>query len=360
VRLFFCPENDSNFIWIYDYICDINLKMKTSKLQLNKLLFRNWIQFGFLALTLFVGTKFYFFVEQLERGSEMTILRPSGVEGFLPIGSLMGWKLFFAKGIWDPLHPAGMVILGFAIIISFLSRKAFCSWFCPIGTLCEWFWKLGKKLFGRNFSLKKWLDIPLRSLKYILMVLFVGAVLTMSAQGILAYLEKPYMKIVDIKMLYFFTKMTFTTGVVLLILIGFSLFIKNFWCRYLCPYGALLGLFSMFSPTKIVRNEATCTDCGLCSKSCPADLPVDKKLAIYSAECTGCMDCTLVCPAPETLHFKTSKITPKGWTTLEIGILVVGLFLMLVGMAKLSGNWQSQLPIEEVKQLLPFIDQIEH
>ena len=321
---------------------------------------RNGIQFAVLVLTIFVGTKFYFFVKQLENGAEITISRPPSVEGFLPIGSLMGWKLWFQTGIWDPLHPAGMVILGFAILTSFFWRKSFCSWFCPVGTISEWAWKLGRKIFGRNFSLPKWLDIPLRSLKYIVMILFVWAVISVPASGILAYFDKPYMKAVDIKMLYFFTKMSAFAGIVLLILVVFSVFIKNFWCRYLCPYGALMGIFSLISPTKIERNEITCTDCGLCTKSCPSDLPVDKKLAIYSAECTGCMDCTLVCPSPETLDFKTGKLTPKGWSVLEIGILVVGIFVFLVGLAKLSGHWHSQFPFEEMRNLLPNIELYDH
>ena len=200
----------------------------------------------------------------------------------------------------------------------------------------------------------------MRSVKYATMALFVVAVLSVPAQEILAYFDKPYMKVVDIKMLYFFTKMTVFTGITLILLIIASLFIKNFWCRYLCPYGALLGLFSLGSPTKIVRNTTTCTDCGLCSVSCPSNLPVDTKQAIYSAECTGCMDCTLVCPAAETLHLKTSKLTLKGWSIFEISILVVGFFLFLFVLARLVDVWYSQISIEELRQLLPGIESYDH
>ncbi len=62
---------------------------------------------------------------------------PAGVEGFPPIGALMGWTRFLATSTWDGVHPAGMVILGFAGLISLLGRKSFCGWFCPVGTLSE-------------------------------------------------------------------------------------------------------------------------------------------------------------------------------------------------------------------------------
>jgi polyferredoxin len=51
-----------------------------------------------------------------------------------------------------------------------------------------------------------------------------------------------------------------------------SVFIPNFWCRFLCPYGALLGLTSWLSPTRIRRNAETCVDCAECAKACPSAL----------------------------------------------------------------------------------------
>jgi polyferredoxin len=68
----------------------------------------------------------------------------------------MGWKLFVLTGIWDPVHPAAMVILGFAGLVSLTLRKSFCGWFCPVGTLSEWLWKLGRRIFGRNYRIPVW------------------------------------------------------------------------------------------------------------------------------------------------------------------------------------------------------------
>ena len=92
---------------------------------------RNTFQSIILLITLLIGLQFLLWARQVHQGGAVTITRPPGVEGFLPIGSLMGWKYFLQTGIWDQQHPAGMVILGFAILISLVIRKSFCGWVFP-------------------------------------------------------------------------------------------------------------------------------------------------------------------------------------------------------------------------------------
>ena len=88
--------------------------------------------------------------------------------------------------------------------MSWLFRKSFCGWLCPVGTVSEYLWRLGRRTFGRNFRLPRRLDIALRSLKYILLGLFVYAVGSMSVPAIRAFLEGPYGMVDDVKMLNFF------------------------------------------------------------------------------------------------------------------------------------------------------------
>jgi len=107
--------------------------------------FRNSVQLGILLLTLGIGVQFFIYVLQASSASAIEVSRPPGVEGFLPIGALLGWKLLLTTGVWDDVHPAAMVILGFAGLISLPLRKSFYGWFCPAGTLSEWLWKLGRK-----------------------------------------------------------------------------------------------------------------------------------------------------------------------------------------------------------------------
>ena len=311
-------------------------------------------------ITIVAGIHFSLYISSIAYTVIPVFSKPQAVDGFLPIGSLIALKYYFIAGVFDLVHPAGMVILFFAIMISFLFKKAFCSWFCPVGTLSEWLWKLGHRLLGENFLPPKWLDIPLRSLKYLLMYFFVMSVLKMDQGQMASFLDGQYWKIADVKMLSFFINMSRITMMVLIIMAIASLFIRNFWCRYLCPYGGFLAIFSFISPSRVMRNESTCTNCGLCAKACPAYLPVDKKPYIISAECTGCIACTESCPINMALQFETFPMKPSFWTSKRLTFIILGSFLILVIVAKASGVWDSNTPTKEIIELLPYLESIAH
>jgi len=326
---------------------------------------RRGFQFAFLLLNVYLGTTFYFWVRQFETASSSSaISRPPGVEGWLPIAGMMNFKYFVLTGKVPAMHPAAMFLLVTFVSISFLFRKAFCGWLCPVGTISEYLWRAGKKIFGRNFNLPRWADIPLRGLKYLLLGFFVWAVSTMSARAIDGFMRSPYGVIADVKMLDFF-RFIGTTGLVVIgLLMVFSVFVQNFWCRYLCPYGALLGITALFSPVKIHRSTESCIDCAKCAKACPASLPVDKLVSIKSAECTGCMECVAVCPAQGALRMslpplptskRRSEIPP--WA-MAAGIAVI--FFGIVGFAKTSGYWNTDVPAPVYQQLVPHADAATH
>ena len=100
--------------------------------------------------------------------------------------------------------------------MSLLAKKSFCSWLCPVGTLSEVVYKLGRKVFGHNFRIWLWLDLLLRGSKYLLLLLFLVFILIgMSGEKVVKFLDAPYWAVSDVKMLHFFTKMSGTTMVVL-------------------------------------------------------------------------------------------------------------------------------------------------
>lgn len=323
------------------------------------------VQWGIFLFLIYAGYKFYVFVEHFispdTNLSPETILslRSPSVEGFLPIGALMAFKLWVTTGIFDRIHPAGLVIFIAAILMALLIKKSFCGWICPVGALSDVVWKLGRKIFGRNFTMRRYADYPLRSLKYILMLFFIYIiVIKMPSFAILRFLEGDYYKVADIKMLYFFTKMTTLTLITLFMLFALSILFKNFWCRYLCPYGALLGLISFCSPFKITRNTNACIDCGKCAKNCPALLPVDKKIRIKSPECTGCLTCVSHCPAKGALDI--AFIKKKVLNPVLFAVLVVALFFGTIGIGMITGKWHSAITQEEYRHIIPEASTLEH
>ncbi|HEY1272512.1 MAG TPA: 4Fe-4S binding protein [Terriglobales bacterium] len=324
---------------------------------------RRSFQWAFLLLNVWIGGVFYLWVRHFENGTGTSLSRPAGVEGWLPIAGMMNTKYWLLTGHVPAIHPAAMFLLLAFLAIAFLFRKAFCGWLCPVGTISEYLWRLGRRVFGRNFRAPAWLDLPLRSLKYVLLGFFVWAVSSMSAEAIAGFMRSDYGLVADVKMLNFF-RFVGETGAIVLVTLGLaSLFIQNFWCRYLCPYGALLGLASFFSPLRIRRNSDACIDCAKCAKACPSALPVDKLVTIKSAECTGCLECVAVCPADGALEMSLPRLPRSGGKRLPAWAMAAGiaaLFLGIVGYAKTAGYWKSDIPSAVYREVIPHANEARH
>jgi polyferredoxin len=325
---------------------------------------RRGFQFLFLLWNVYLGVTFYLWVRQFETDHFKTSLaRPAGVEGWLPIAGMMNFKYFLLTGRVPAIHPAAMFLLVTFVSIAFLFRKAFCSWLCPVGTISEYLWRLGRKIFRRNFQFPRWIDLPFRGLKYLLLAFFVWAVSTMSANAVEGFMRSPYGIITDVKMLDFFRFMGETGLIVVGVLVVASILVQNFWCRYLCPYGALLGFASLLSPLRIRRDASACIDCGKCEKACPSRLAVDQLVTIRSAECTGCLECIAVCPSQGALQLSTWKVgqrRPVTAPTWAVALGIAALFLGVVGYAKHSGHWSTRVPDHVYRQLVPHADQAAH
>ncbi|MGB9454564.1 MAG: 4Fe-4S binding protein [Bryobacteraceae bacterium] len=320
---------------------------------------RRAFQLAFLALNVWVGVEFYLFVRYYETGGRSVYAsRPPGVEGWLPIASLMNLKVLLLSGSVPALHPAGMFLLIAFLAASWIFRKSFCGWLCPVGTVSEYLWRLGRRTFGRNFRLPRAADIALRSLKYILLGLFLYAVGSMPVPAIRAFLSGPYGMVDDVKMLNFFRFLGLTGGIVMAVLVVASVFIQNFWCRYLCPYGALMGFAALASPLRIRRDASLCIDCAKCAKACPAALPVDRLITIRSAECTACLECVAVCPAAGALFFAAPRAKRVPAWAVAAGI--AALFLGVCGYARLTGHWRTDLPRSTYFELIPHASEFTH
>lgn len=303
------------------------------------------VQTLFAVSSLLTGVQLARFYNAAQAGSLPLPTRPPGVEAYLPISGLMGLLDWIYQGTLNTIHPAATVLVLIALGMAFFLRKAFCSWSCPVGFLSELLARFGRWSFGRNFRFWKWVDIPLRSLKYLLLAFFLVAILAMGPADLQAFIQSPYNKVAEVKMGLFFLELSRTGIIVLGVLVLASVFVQGAWCRYLCPYGALLGIFSWLSPTRIIRNSGPCVDCGLCDRACMARLPVSRSKAIRSPECTGCLDCLAVCPVGGALELK--MLGRRRPPPLLYAGVVVGLFLAGYLGARGTGSWSNEIGDQE-------------
>jgi polyferredoxin len=316
---------------------------------------RRGVQLFFLLFSVFIGYRFHQFVLHFEDPTLPFVPRPTSVDAFLPISGLMSLKYFVWSGTVEPMHPAAMVIFAAVLLVALFLRKGFCGWMCPVGLISESLAKGFRRLTGRDPRMPLAPDIGLRFIKYFLMALFlllIGVALTPNMMVL--FFITDYYKAVDVRMLRFFTDMSLLTLVVLLALGALSLIYKGFWCRYLCPYGALLGLLGRLGPLAVRRDPEKCIGCHSCTRTCPSLIRVEEKESVKSAECIGCLSCVSGCPAEGALEVgvkaggRVRALRP--WL---YPVALLALFYAVMGLGMATGNWHSQLPYQEYRRIIP-------
>ena len=188
------------------------------------------------------------------------------------------------------------------------------------------------------------------------MALFLYVVAAMSVWDV--FLGGPYGIVADVKMLNFFRDLSMVGIGVLGALVVLSMSIVNFWRRYLCPYGALLGMLSLLSPLRIKRSPELSIDCGKCANACPSALAVDRLITIRSAECTACMRCVASCPVDSALYMSVAgRKRVSAWA---FAAAIAAIFLGCVVYARITGHWATALPRNVLMELVPRANEFPH
>jgi len=339
--------------------------MKKSRIPKNDLISPGWIkklrfliQTCFALFCLYAGYRFYLFYLWGTGQSSTYVPRPPSVEAFLPISALVGLKRFILSGHYDMIHPAGLTIFLAALCIGLLLRKGFCGWICPIGFASNLVEKAGRKL-KILWQPPIWLDLPLLSLKYLLLFFFLYLIAwKMTLEQIESFHNAPYNIAVDAKMLLFFLAPSGLSVGIMIFLVAVSLVIRNFWCRYLCPYGGLLGLLALASPFQVKRDQDTCIDCKKCEKTCPASISLTTKKTIRTAECIGCTECISVCPVDDCLTLGLPGRKKNSILLLPAAVLTT--YILFYAVSLLTGHWYTDVPPEVMKKFYSIIAELPH
>lgn len=243
------------------------------------------------------------------------ILCAPGINCYSCPGAVAACPLGSLQGSFSAQRSTVFYVCGILLLYSILFGRMICGWLCPFGLIQEILHRIPTPKLKKNPVTR-----VLSYLKYVILVFFVFIVPIMYAfrdiplpafckyicpagtlEGGIGLLSNA------VNSSYFSMLGPLFTWKFLLmvgILVG-CVFIFRLFCRFICPLGALYGLFNKLSVFGIHVEKSQCTDCGLCQAKCKVDIrhPGDQ-------ECISCGACVPVCPTG-AIRWKGPKILLK-------------------------------------------------
>jgi polyferredoxin len=272
-----------------------------------KNLIRLTVQIFFLALIILISFNHF----RNEQGLAPLLIGSPSLHAVCPFGGVVTIYTYFSEGAFvQNIQQSSVTLMWLVLGLTLLFGPVFCGWICPFGTVEEFVGKIGRKIFKKRYNnfIPFKLDKLLKYLRYVILLLVV--ILTATSGKLLFSNVDPYFALFNI----WSSEVTRLSLLVLgLILIG-SLFVERPWCKYLCPFGALLGIFNFFRIVKLKRNEKTCINCKVCDRVCPMNIDISTSKVITDHQCISCLLCTdeMACPVSNSLNFSVlERKNPK-------------------------------------------------
>ena len=223
-----------------------------------------------------------------------------GAIGACPLGALQ--NALESSDTVTPYYVIGILVL-FGIILG----RTICGFLCPVGLFQELLYKIKTPKLKKNSYTR-----VLSYTKYVILVALVIVIpMFISSptfckyicpagtfEGGIGLLSNPnntdYLAMLGPIFTWKFA--------VLVVVIVLCIFMYRFFCRFICPLGAIYGFFNKFALLGVKLNKDKCTDCGLCISHCKMDIR-----RVGDHECINCGDCISVCPT-KAISWKGSQI----------------------------------------------------
>lgn len=242
-----------------------------------------------------------------ENGAAIPILSSASLHAVCPFGGVETLYTLASSGLLvKKIHSSALVLAGLSLLLAIFFGPVFCGWICPLGTVQEWVGKLGRRLFRRRYNhfVPAKLDGVLRYARYAILIWVLYVTATSGALIFEAY--DPYFALFN----FWSSEVAPTALLILGATLVLSIFVERPWCKYACPYGAVLGLTNLFRVFSIKRAASTCKADGACSIMCPMNIAVDTKSVVRDHQCISCLECTseAICPVAKTVVFTSGGV----------------------------------------------------
>lgn len=190
-----------------------------------------------------------------------------------------------------------LLLVCVVFLVTGLWGRFFCGFLCSFGMMQELLFFFSGRFLSKKVQISERLDSVMKFFKYVVVVFIMAGIWILALPvdsswnpwGVFGMLVSGNLSVVSSAI------PTMGFALLLAIAVG-SLFVRRFFCRYLCPLGALFAVVSGKRLYKIKRQSDTCTNCGLCTKTCSMGIHIPEKDVIASGECIQCMQCLAVCP----------------------------------------------------------------
>ena len=177
-------------------------------------------------------------------------------------------------------------VMLFITVTAILLGPLFCGWMCFVGLYQDSCRYVGKFIKKEPIEVDEKVHNVLKYSRYFILI---GSI---TIGGLFLFPGKVWGNFAGLVK----GNVVINTAFYFLIALGvLSLFTRRFFCRYLCTFGAKLGLYSLLRPITINRNDS-CVSCGLCHKECPMGIKVDKVNSLVTPNCINCLKCVESCP----------------------------------------------------------------
>lgn len=217
---------------------------------------------------------------------------------------------------FNPAVLLPQIVATVAVIpLTMVLGRFFCGWMCAFGSMGDFIYEISSKIWKRKPRISERLDRVLKLVKYVWLAVLVVVVWALGSK--LFASADPWDAF---GMLFTFGKAPALSLVLTTLLPAFfllvgimvgSVFVHRFFCRYLCPLGAIFAIVSKVRVTHIQKERTSCGKCRACTNACPMGIALYRSDKVRSGECIACMACVAVCPRKNaTLAISESSVRP--------------------------------------------------